>query len=75
MAATCYDAVFFIASSKEEFTSWEQAISSYVIQLKCISDTYKFLEKCGEGSYGVVYLATEIKGEEIILHKQLALSD
>lgn len=52
------DVIIFIAETHDEYLQWEQTIQSYVLQTKSIKNSYNFKEKLGEGSFGLVYLAT-----------------
>ena len=40
-----------------DFLSWQDAVSSYVIQSTKVENDYEFLNKLGKGSFGYVLLA------------------
>lgn len=46
-------------SSLQEFLEWENAISPYVINSVKVDKTYDVHEKLGNGSFGIVVLATK----------------
>lgn len=50
--------LLFIAEKKQDYLLWEQALNSYVMQIRGVHEFYNFKEKLGQGSYGHVYLAT-----------------